>query len=433
MLDGLGFAPGGSRARRRRVLRRLAHAAQPRARADVPVGPAAPRRADQPPRSRRDRLAGGLAPRLSAARSLLVSHDREFLDAVAATIVSFENAQRSAATPATTRRSRPQRAERLANEQALFARQQREIARLEAFIDRFRAKATKARQAQSRLKALERMELIAPAHVDSPFDFHFREFSGQPRPGARPGRRRRRLRRRARCSRTSSSRSRPARASVCSAATARARRRSSSSPRGCSRRSRARAGKARGCASATSRSTRSRCCARTRSPLQHLRRLDRATREQALARLPRQLRFLRRHGARAGRRVLRRRARAPRARARGLAAAEPAAARRADEPPRPRHAGGGGARAAGVRGRDGARLARPPPAADRDRHADGRRRRARWRRSMATWTTIATGSRHGARPPGRARRAGRRAAARSGRKPRRGRRAPGPASRSRTG
>jgi len=112
---------------------------------------------------------------------LLVSHDREFLDATATTIVSFE-----------TRRLRrytgdysafeAQRSARLANEQALYARQQREVARLEAFIDRFRAKATKARQAQSRLKALARMEVIAPAHVDSPFDFHFRDFPGSPDP-----------------------------------------------------------------------------------------------------------------------------------------------------------------------------------------------------------------------------------------------------------
>jgi ATP-binding cassette subfamily F protein 3 len=75
-----------------------------------------------------------------------------------------------------------QRTARLATEQALHARQRREVARLEAFIDRFRAKATKARQAQSRLKALARMELIAPAHVDSPFEFHFRDFPGTPDP-----------------------------------------------------------------------------------------------------------------------------------------------------------------------------------------------------------------------------------------------------------
>ena len=66
-----------------------------------------------------------------------------------------------------------QRAAELAEQAALFARQQREIAHMESFVERFRAKASKARQAQSRLKALERMQRIAPAHVDSPFEFSF--------------------------------------------------------------------------------------------------------------------------------------------------------------------------------------------------------------------------------------------------------------------
>ncbi len=56
----------------------------------------------------------------------------------------------------------------------MFVRQQREIKHMESFVERFRAQATKARQAQSRLKALERMQRIAPAHVDSPFDFFVR-------------------------------------------------------------------------------------------------------------------------------------------------------------------------------------------------------------------------------------------------------------------
>jgi ATP-binding cassette subfamily F protein 3 len=64
----------------------------------------------------------------------------------------------------------------------MYERQQREIAHLERFIARFRAKATKARQAQSRLKALDRMERIAAAHVDAPFDFHFREADRAPDP-----------------------------------------------------------------------------------------------------------------------------------------------------------------------------------------------------------------------------------------------------------
>jgi ATP-binding cassette subfamily F protein 3 len=112
---------------------------------------------------------------------LLVSHDREFLDATVGAILSFEQ-MRLRLTAGNYSAYEGQRAERLAREQALHARQQREIERLERFVTRFRAKATKARQAQSRIKALERMERIAPAHVDSPFTFHFRDFPGSPDP-----------------------------------------------------------------------------------------------------------------------------------------------------------------------------------------------------------------------------------------------------------
>ncbi len=116
-----------------------------------------------------------------AGTLLLVSHDREFLDATVSAILSFEQ-QRLRLTTGNYSAYEDQRAERLAHEQALFTRQQREIERLERFVTRFRAKATKARQAQSRIKALERMERIAPAHVDSPFTFHFRDFPGSPDP-----------------------------------------------------------------------------------------------------------------------------------------------------------------------------------------------------------------------------------------------------------
>jgi ATP-binding cassette subfamily F protein 3 len=112
---------------------------------------------------------------------LLISHDREFLDGTATSILSFE--QRTLRLYTGNYSSfEDQRAMRLAQQQSMYARQQREIARLQSFVDRFRAKATKARQAQSRVKALERMERIAPAHVDSPFSFHFREFPGSPDP-----------------------------------------------------------------------------------------------------------------------------------------------------------------------------------------------------------------------------------------------------------
>ncbi|MBS0326497.1 MAG: ATP-binding cassette domain-containing protein [Proteobacteria bacterium] len=103
---------------------------------------------------------------------LLITHDRDFLDAVAGTIVHFD-AGKLVSYRGNYAQFERERAERLALLQANRAKQQREIAHLRAYIDRFRAKATRARQAQSRIRTLERMELIAPAHVDSPFEFAF--------------------------------------------------------------------------------------------------------------------------------------------------------------------------------------------------------------------------------------------------------------------
>lgn len=103
---------------------------------------------------------------------LLISHDRDFLDNVVDRIAHIEQ-RRIELYSGNYAQFERQRAERLALQQALYEKQQREIARLRAFVDRFRAKATKARQAQSRLKALDRMELVAAAHADSPFHFEF--------------------------------------------------------------------------------------------------------------------------------------------------------------------------------------------------------------------------------------------------------------------
>ena len=103
---------------------------------------------------------------------LLITHDRDFLDAVAGTIVHFDAGSLVAYRGNYTQFER-ERAARLALQQANYAKQQRQIAHLRAYVDRFRAKATHARQAQSRIRTLERMELIAPAHVDSPFEFSF--------------------------------------------------------------------------------------------------------------------------------------------------------------------------------------------------------------------------------------------------------------------
>jgi ATP-binding cassette, subfamily F, member 3 len=105
---------------------------------------------------------------------LLVSHDRSFLDAVVSHIVSFEN-KKLVLTNGNYSAYEKQKAERLAQQQAAYEKQQVRKKEIESFVRRFRAKATKARQAQSRIKELERMEEIAPAHVDSPFQFKFLE------------------------------------------------------------------------------------------------------------------------------------------------------------------------------------------------------------------------------------------------------------------
>ena len=112
---------------------------------------------------------------------LMIAHDREFLDRSVNRIVHIEQ---GAAKLYTGNYSafEEQRAAQLAQQQSLYERQQREIRHMMSFVERFRAKASKARQAQSRLKALERMERIAPAHVDSPFEFSFLAPQKLPRP-----------------------------------------------------------------------------------------------------------------------------------------------------------------------------------------------------------------------------------------------------------
>jgi len=101
---------------------------------------------------------------------LLISHDRDFLNNICTHIAHLEQQSIQLYTGNYSAFERI-RAERLANQQSQYVKQQRNIAHIESYITRFRAKATKAKQAQSRLKALERMQTIAPAHVDSPFHF----------------------------------------------------------------------------------------------------------------------------------------------------------------------------------------------------------------------------------------------------------------------
>ena len=112
---------------------------------------------------------------------LMISHDRDFLDATVGHIAHIEGRRLKLYTGNYSAFERA-RAEQLALQQAMYVRQQREIAHLKSYIDRFRAKATKARQAQSRIKALARMEEVTAAHVDTPFEFRFFEPAGSPDP-----------------------------------------------------------------------------------------------------------------------------------------------------------------------------------------------------------------------------------------------------------
>jgi ATP-binding cassette subfamily F protein 3 len=107
---------------------------------------------------------------------LLITHDRDFLDAVVGEIVHLDQLKLRHYTGNYAQFER-ERAQALALQQSSYVKQQRQIAHLRSYIDRFRAKATKAKQAQSRIKTLERLEIIAAAHVDSPFSF---ELKSQP-------------------------------------------------------------------------------------------------------------------------------------------------------------------------------------------------------------------------------------------------------------
>jgi len=115
---------------------------------------------------------------------LVVSHDRDFLDAVCSGIGHFDQLGIHFYS-GNYSDFEGRRAARLAQQQAMYTRQQKEIKHLQSYVDRFRYKASKARQAQSRLKMIERMTRIAPAHVDSPFHFEFRDPVRQPQHLAR--------------------------------------------------------------------------------------------------------------------------------------------------------------------------------------------------------------------------------------------------------
>jgi ATP-binding cassette, subfamily F, member 3 len=112
---------------------------------------------------------------------MMISHDREFLDAIIGRVLHIEN-RTIHAYSGNYSQFEQKRAEELALQQALHVRQMRRVAQITSFVNRFRASATKSRQAQSRIKMLERMERIVPAHVDSPFEFEFAAPLKTPRP-----------------------------------------------------------------------------------------------------------------------------------------------------------------------------------------------------------------------------------------------------------
>jgi ATP-binding cassette subfamily F protein 3 len=116
-----------------------------------------------------------------AGTLIVISHDREFLDAITQVTLHLDQAQLTR-YGGNYSAFEEMRAERLSQQQSAYERQQDKIAQLQRFIDRFKAKATKAKQAQSRVKALARMERVAPVLTASDFDFEFREPANVPNP-----------------------------------------------------------------------------------------------------------------------------------------------------------------------------------------------------------------------------------------------------------
>jgi len=112
---------------------------------------------------------------------IIVSHDRDFLDPIVNRIIQIENQKLNEYT-GNYSSFETQRAEKLVLQQAMYQKQQKQISHMESYIDRFRYKASKAKQAQSRIKALERIEKVLPAQLDNPFTFQFRQPDNLPNP-----------------------------------------------------------------------------------------------------------------------------------------------------------------------------------------------------------------------------------------------------------
>lgn len=116
-----------------------------------------------------------------AGTLLIISHDRDFLDKVVAHILHFENHTLKMYNGNYSQFEK-QRAAGLLQQQALYEKQQKQLAHMQSFINRFKAKASKAKQAQSRMKAIDRLELVAAVQTESPFQFEFKKSKQLPYP-----------------------------------------------------------------------------------------------------------------------------------------------------------------------------------------------------------------------------------------------------------
>ncbi|WP_342607675.1 ABC transporter ATP-binding protein [Vibrio tritonius] len=112
---------------------------------------------------------------------VIISHDRDFLDPIVGRIIHIENEKMNEYT-GNYSSFEGQRAQKMIQQQASFEKQQKQMAHMQSYIDRFRYKASKARQAQSRIKALEKLEKVLPAQFDNPFNFEFRVPDALPNP-----------------------------------------------------------------------------------------------------------------------------------------------------------------------------------------------------------------------------------------------------------